>query len=527
MGLVLGMTDPAAAQGDLGADEIERISRAVVRIVALQGGEPVGTGSGTVVAADGLIYTNRHVIEGADDFSIETLADPNELPVPTFRASLVGYALDVDFAVLQVDRDPAGQPLTGGALDLAVHTDMASTSRRGDDIFVFGYPGIGGGYLALTEGTVTTIRNGTMNDERMPVWYQTDAQISPGNSGGLAVNGRGEMVGIPTTVLTEDRTGGRLGGILALDAVRAALEGGLERDASGITNGTTAPVIEDGRLDVAQAPTFGEMSLEAGFTPDPYTLEVVSGGEVAVDYLGGDCTGFAAVPAGRASAMDRQHDRAAGVLCRRGWGRHDVAHQPSGRHVGLQRRCGHPGSDAGAGRPRSGPVRHLGRELWRGGLRDGGSACHRARPRPCVRRADRAGNPGRSVLRRGDPRGRVPPDPNESEIVAGGPVDASYLGGECVGHAAAAPDVRLQWSGSSDELGIAFAADGGEDTSLLVNLPDGTWVCNDDASGLDPAVLVSDPSPGQYDIWVASYERGQTIPGTLRITELALEDLPE
>ena len=81
-------------------------------------------------------------------------------------------------------------------------------------------------------------------------------------------------------------------------------------------------------------------------------------------------------------------------------------------------------------------------------------------------------------------------DPSVSEIVGGGGVDASYLGGGCVGYASLAPDVRLMWDGVSDELRIFFKSDAGEDTSLLVNLPDGTWVCNDDAGSLDPLIEV-------------------------------------
>ena len=155
-----------------------------------------------------------------------------KLPVPRYLARVVGFSMDVDFAVLQIDRDARGQPIAADRIDLPFLSSVAEDAQRGHEIFVFGYPGIGDGYLAFTEGTVTTIRNGTMNDGRVPVWYQTDAQIAPGNSGGLAVNARGEMVGIPTTVRTEGRTGGRLGGILAVNAVRAALDGGLETDMS-------------------------------------------------------------------------------------------------------------------------------------------------------------------------------------------------------------------------------------------------------------------------------------------------------
>src|SRR5690606_39067528 len=233
----------AGAQTSLSRDEIDRISRAVVRVVALERGEPASSGSGTLVRPDGLIYTNRHVIEDADDFRIEILDDVNERPIPRYLARLVGFSTDVDFAVLQIDRDVEGNPVVAESLGLPYLASARSSVQRGDRVYVFGYPGISEGYLAFTEGAVTTIRNGTMGDERLPVWCVTEAQSWPGMSGGVAVNGYGVSVGIPTAVRTEERAGGRLCGILAMLAFVAALDAGLESDRRAIAASTTSPVI--------------------------------------------------------------------------------------------------------------------------------------------------------------------------------------------------------------------------------------------------------------------------------------------
>ena len=182
----------ASAQTDLNSDDVDRIARAVVRVVALQAGEEVSGGSGTLVDRGGLIFTNRHVVEGAEDYVVEILEDPNELPVPRYRARVLGYSMHVDFAALQIDRDDRGQPIAAGEIDLPFLSSAAEDVQRGDGIFVFGYPDIGDGYFAFTEGTITTIRNGTIHDRRLPVWYMTDAEMAPGNSGGLAVNARGD-----------------------------------------------------------------------------------------------------------------------------------------------------------------------------------------------------------------------------------------------------------------------------------------------------------------------------------------------
>ena len=107
------------------------------------------------------------------------------------------------------------------------------------------------------------------------------------------------------------------------------------------------------------------------------------------------------------------------------------------------------------------------------------------------------------------------PNPNVTDVLGGGSVDASYLGGDCIGQAASAPDVRLTWSAGSDWLRIFFNATEGGDASLLVKLPDGTWACNDDAGSLDPSITLEDPAEGQYAVWVGSVGPDRYVSGTL------------
>jgi hypothetical protein len=84
------------------------------------------------------------------------------------------------------------------------------------------------------------------------VWYQTDAEISPGNSGGLAVNQAGQALGIPTAVLSEEETGGRLGGILPFVAINAAI-------ASGDVTASVAPENDFGfSLDECREIEYGD-----------------------------------------------------------------------------------------------------------------------------------------------------------------------------------------------------------------------------------------------------------------------------
>jgi len=217
-GVVLAQSDT------LSHAEITRISNSVVLVLALDSnGDPFASGSGTIIASTGVIYTNRHVVEGGADFAILTLADMGEPAQLAYFASPSMVHPDVDFAILQIDRDANGRPLNANTLNLPFISLSDVQPEIGDHIFVFGYPDLGDAHLVMTSGSITTIQNDTLNGARIPFWYQTDAQISPGNSGGLVVDSSGRMIGIPTQVRSEERTLGRLGGILTLSAIRGAL----------------------------------------------------------------------------------------------------------------------------------------------------------------------------------------------------------------------------------------------------------------------------------------------------------------
>ncbi|WP_417490509.1 peptidase S1 [Maricaulis sp.] len=108
------------------------------------------------------------------------------------------------------------------------------------------------------------------------------------------------------------------------------------------------------------------------------------------------------------------------------------------------------------------------------------------------------------------------PDPHQAQLVAGGTIDASSLGSNCVGMIANAPDYRLQYGEGGSQLFIGVTSSA--DTTLVVNGPDGSWYCNDDTDGLNPLVGGAGPMAGQYDIWVGTYG-SDTAQATLFITE--------
>lgn len=145
-----------------------------------------GTGSGVVVAEDGYIVTNNHVVSldgqgrGAR-ITVET-ADGQLLP-----AELVGTDPAVDLAVLKVDAD----------LPAVAFADSAPSV--GDEAVAIGSPlGLSN---TVTDGIISATGRGIQlsSEVTVPV-MQTDAPINPGNSGGALLNGSGELVGINVAI---------------------------------------------------------------------------------------------------------------------------------------------------------------------------------------------------------------------------------------------------------------------------------------------------------------------------------------
>ena len=187
-----------------------------VLMVATIGGQEqaYGWGSGTLLSPSGLILTNAHVAMptaaglGVFDKDPTPAVDPEDLiialiesedqpAVPKYRATVLSADGYLDAAVIQIDRDLDGRPITATSLSLpTVAIGDSDALHAGDPLTVVGYPGIGGDTISLSSGRVS----GFLSDDRIGsrAWVKTDAIVSHGNSGGLAANSAGELVGIPT-----------------------------------------------------------------------------------------------------------------------------------------------------------------------------------------------------------------------------------------------------------------------------------------------------------------------------------------
>ena len=151
-----------------------------------------GLGSGFVISEEGIIVTNNHVIEGADEITV-ILSDQTE-----YTAELLGRDPKADIAVLKID--PNNKKLIG--LDWGDSDAM----RVGDWTIAIGNPlGLGG---TVTAGIVSAISR-DLGSGPYVKFLQTDASINRGNSGGPLFNLDGKVIGINTAIVSQ--TGGSIG----------------------------------------------------------------------------------------------------------------------------------------------------------------------------------------------------------------------------------------------------------------------------------------------------------------------------
>jgi Do/DeqQ family serine protease len=150
-------------------------------------------GSGVMVDASGLVVTNNHVIEGADQVKI-SLADKRE-----FEAEIVLKDSRTDLAVLRI-KDTREKFAT---LDFANSDELLV----GDIVLALGNPfGVG---QTVTHGIVSALARTQVGITDYQFFIQTDAAINPGNSGGALVDMNGRLVGINTAIFS--RSGGSQG----------------------------------------------------------------------------------------------------------------------------------------------------------------------------------------------------------------------------------------------------------------------------------------------------------------------------
>ncbi len=140
-------------------------------------------GSGFIIDKEGIVITNNHVIQGAEDILVRVNGDKE------FKAKVLGADPGMDIAVLKMETEEKFIPVKFGDSDKA---------RIGDWVIAIGNPfGFGG---TVTSGIISA-RNRSIGLSRYEDFIQTDASINQGNSGGPLFNMEGDVIGINTAIL--------------------------------------------------------------------------------------------------------------------------------------------------------------------------------------------------------------------------------------------------------------------------------------------------------------------------------------
>ncbi|MFT5842663.1 MAG: serine protease DegQ, partial [Pseudohongiellaceae bacterium] len=201
-----------------------------------QMGRPYATGAGSGVivdAAEGLIITNHHVVDGASRITVR-LSDER-----TLEATLLGSDPGTDVALLQVE-----------AQDLIeIAFADVSTVAVGDYVVAIGNPfGIG---QTVTSGIVSALGRAGINNDNYEDFIQTDAAINLGNSGGALVDMEGNLIGINTAIISGSGGSNGIGFAVPTDMVASVMEH-LKRDGE-VRRGLLGVAIADATPEIVAA----------------------------------------------------------------------------------------------------------------------------------------------------------------------------------------------------------------------------------------------------------------------------------
>ena len=197
--------------------------------------QPRGVGSGFILSSDGMVMTNAHVVDGADEV-IVTLTDKRE-----FKARIIGTDKRSDIALLKIEA--TGLP--------AVKVGDVSRLKVGEWVMAIGSPfGLDN---TVTAGIVSAKQRDT--GDYLP-FIQTDVAINPGNSGGPLINMRGEVVGVNSQIYS--RSGGSMGISFAIPMDEAYRVSEQLRVSGRVTRGRIGVQIDQVTKEIAEASGLGK-----------------------------------------------------------------------------------------------------------------------------------------------------------------------------------------------------------------------------------------------------------------------------
>jgi Do/DeqQ family serine protease len=171
-------------------------------------------GSGSIVRGDGVILTNHHNIDGAQEIRVVT-ADRRE-----WAATVLLDDPRADLAILKVDTKGEALP--------AIAIDTQGSPQVGDLVLAIGDPfGVG---QTVTNGIVSALARTDVGANDYAFFIQTDAAINPGNSGGPLVDMNGDLIGVNTAIVSSSGASAGIGfaipAVMAKQVIDTALNGG-------------------------------------------------------------------------------------------------------------------------------------------------------------------------------------------------------------------------------------------------------------------------------------------------------------
>lgn len=190
--------------------------------------EVLGNGSGTIVSRDGFLITNNHVVSDEESGEVSSdglfpigvnLKGGDAPPTVRYIAKVINRSTDWDLALLQIVQNADGTPLSKDTVFPFLPLGDSNLIELDDTIRVIGFPGLGGSSVTLTRGVVSGFEN--EGDTRTLI--KTDTEISPGNSGGTALNDKGELVGIPTSIQFNQT--GKIGHVRPINIFKSTFNG--------------------------------------------------------------------------------------------------------------------------------------------------------------------------------------------------------------------------------------------------------------------------------------------------------------
>lgn len=297
---------------------VQQARNALVKIwVPDDRGQIAAEASGSIVDSRGLILTNWHVLWYTENGTVVARNTAGEVYVGLFRSPTAPAAMEyvaqyltydptLDLAVFQIVRRYQG---AAGPIPAAFPTVPLGNSDlldAPDAIFILGYPAVTHGYPSVTRG----IMSGRARDETGE-WITTDTEIGPGNSGGMALNARGELIGIPSPIWYRTDVPARMGYVRPLNLARPLLEAArllLARPwptpapppPSGLVVGGRAYVTAPDGLNVRSGPGLGyavlwkaPVNTTVTILAGPHWANVIPWYQITVDEIGlaGWCSG--------------------------------------------------------------------------------------------------------------------------------------------------------------------------------------------------------------------------------------------